>query len=278
MFTASNEDEPEREFINENTDYTYNRVSEINPGVYYLTISGKDNFKNSLDRPYVIIDEDNPGLGNSHLNFGVRVFDEDYDPTVVTNQGVDGIDAIKMTAYIDDLADLYAVTDPKTGEGGEGWLNINLDIKDAMETIADDVRKEFEKAMNRDGLTLFQYIDVDVNSELYLNTYDAKGLKTEREIHELNQPGDTLDITMKVPTEMQERAVYVQNPNVFKVYREHDGEVTDLEYTYNMEAGTISFTSDKFSNYAFAYDSTTEPPAPTPVVDNPAAQTGDMFT
>lgn len=166
-----------------------------------------------------------------------------------------------MTAYVDDLADMYEYTNPE-GEVGSAWLKTYLDIKDAMETILPNIRGEFEKAMARDGMDLFQYIDVDVNSELYLGSETAT--PRVREIHELNY--GSLDITMNVPQAMQDYAVSTNNPNAFKIYREHDGVVSDLEYTYDMSAGTVSFTSDKFSNFCIAYN---------PQAGNDTPQTGD---
>lgn len=108
----------------------------------------------------------------------------------------------------------------------------------------------------------------------------------DEELGTLNKIEDEITITVAIPEELKAEG------RIYKVIRNHDGEITVLDTVEN-EDGTISFKTDRFSTYALAYADSETPnttpsvtpnttPSTTPVVqpttsttNTPAPQTGD---
>lgn len=94
------------------------------------------------------------------------------------------------------------------------------------------------------------------------------------ELGTLNELQEEIMITVAIPEELKAEG------RIYKVIRNHDGEITVLDTIVN-EDGTISFKTDKFSTYALAYaDAETTNTNPvikptTPSTDTKAPQTGD---
>lgn len=96
----------------------------------------------------------------------------------------------------------------------------------------------------------------------------------DEELGTLNELKEEITITVAIPDELKAEG------RIYKVIRNHDGEITVLDTIVN-EDGTISFKTDKFSTYALAYaDAETTNTNPvikptTPSTDSKAPQTGD---
>lgn len=87
----------------------------------------------------------------------------------------------------------------------------------------------------------------------------------DEELGTLNELQEEITITVAIPDELKAES------RVYKVIRNHNGEITVLDTIVN-EDGTISFKTDRFSTYAIAYadkeETNTNPNLGTPSTDN----------
>jgi hypothetical protein len=87
----------------------------------------------------------------------------------------------------------------------------------------------------------------------------------DAEAQALTQLNKKITITMKVPTELLPESE--AQGRVYYIVRTHNGTVDLLDTTFDAKAGTITFETDRFSDYAIAYSD---------IVTSPA--TGDSFS
>lgn len=93
----------------------------------------------------------------------------------------------------------------------------------------------------------------------------------DEELGTLNELQEEITITVAIPEELKAEG------RIYKVIRNHDGEVTILDTVVNKD-GTISFKTDRFSTYALAYadkEETSSKPVIKPVADTSTPKTGD---
>ena len=112
------------------------------------------------------------------------------------------------------------------------------EIKDeAIAGILEDIRLGIEKeAVAKLGEdTKVQYMDICI----MLKTEDS-------ELGTLNKLQEEIAITIAIPKEIKDENY------LYKVIRNHNGEITTLETKDNGD-GTITFMTDRFSTYALAY-------------------------
>lgn len=106
-----------------------------------------------------------------------------------------------------------------------------------------------------------QYLDLSIMLKA-----DGENLGT------LNKLEEEITITVAIPEELKAEG------RIYKVIRNHNGEVTVLDTVVNAD-GTISFKTDRFSTYALAYadeeETNTNPNPGTPSTDNNKPSTDD---
>lgn len=192
----------------------------------------------------------------------------------ITSKPVDTITVVKDEATGEALdRELYELIDKivlgelATGVGDKGFSekvmhavdsgkNITSELiveeikEEAVANISEEVRVEIEKEavaqLGKD--TKLQYMDVCIMVKA-----------EDSELGTLNKLQKEIEITIAIPKELK------GDGYVYKVIRNHDGEITTLETKDNGD-GTITFKTDRFSTYALAYNQETEAP------DNSATQ------
>ena len=124
--------------------------------------------------------------------------------------------------------------------------NLKLEIGDLSQSEIDAVDDEMKQTAGDDEIQL--YLDLDLYSVVNKGTQDAAW---ENQLTDLN--GD-LSVTLELSDELK------GTDGTFYVIREHeeaDGSKTynKIQATYNKAAGTVTFTTNKFSTYALVLES-----------------------
>lgn len=86
---------------------------------------------------------------------------------------------------------------------------------------------------------ILSYLEVDL--EKFVN----KGNSGQEWAEDLEELSEKIEITLNVGTDLDANKTYV-------VVREHEGVYEQIPATYDKAAGTLTFESDKFSDYALA--------------------------
>ncbi|MGN0377705.1 MAG: hypothetical protein ACI4ED_08720 [Suilimivivens sp.] len=123
-------------------------------------------------------------------------------------------------------------------EGGGNVINsgnLELEVKDS--TISADKKQELQSSAAGAGVSVNQWLEVDLKQIVNKGTSDEAW---EQDLEELT---NKIRITLNVEKGWDATREYV-------VVREHNGVYEQIPADYHSVAGTLSFESDRFSNYA----------------------------
>lgn len=173
--------------------------------------------------------------------------DETPEITIVEDEKTEETIKQETDKVVQDILDKKvsdSVVDEQTVE------NVSAAIDNGQTVTAEIVVKEMkqediaqnDKAVIEDKVTSVLGEDAKVQ---YLDV--AIVLKADdEELGRLNKLEEEITITVAIPEELKAEG------RIYKVIRNHNGEVTVLDTVLN-EDGTISFKTDRFSTYALAY-------------------------
>ena len=200
-------------------------------GKHVLTIKAKgNNHTGSFKYSYAILPKENDKIGTGSF-------------TVKTTGDVE----ISRDEIIDLLIENKEITANELSEVAEGKkVEIVLEVKEAQ---ANELIETSTK-----GYKVGKYLDIT----LYKNI-DG----TNESIHELTK---VLKVTIKVPEELINKDSKTKRE--YYIARSHNGKVDILETKYNEKTNSLTFETDKFSDYAILYKDTKEKEAVTPTVTN----------
>lgn len=182
---------------------------------------------------------------------------------------------LHLSALFTQTQDQVAVTaaNVKSGSiaGGADVIssgNLKLTVADSDMSAVEKTQMMSSEAAA--GVTLTNWLAVDLDQVV------NKGNSTDMWTTELTELNNKVTITLNVGTGLDSSKKYV-------VVREHEGVYEQLPATYDATAGTLTFQSDKFSDYAIG---TTESgnaaagtnPATTTRVKDQVPKTGDSQT
>lgn len=198
-------------------------------GKHVLTIKAKgNNHTGSFEYSYVILPKENDKIGTGSF-------------TVKTTGDVE----ISRDEVIDLLIENKKITANELSEVAEGKkVEIVLEVKEAQ---ANELIET-----NTKGYKVGKYLDIT----LY-KTIDG----TNESIHELTK---AMKVTIKVPEELINKDSKTKRE--YFIARSHNGKVDILETSYNEKTNSLTFETDKFSDYAILYKDTKEKEAVTPTV------------
>ena len=198
-------------------------------GKHVLTIKAKgNNHTGSFEYSYVILPKENDKIGTGSF-------------TVKTTGDVE----ISRDEVIDLLIENKEITANELSEVAEGKkVEIVLEVKEAQ---ANELIET-----NTKGYKVGKYLDIT----LYKNI-DG----TNESIHELTK---VMKVTIKVPEELINKDSKTKRE--YFIARSHNGKVDILETSYNEKTNSLTFGTDKFSDYAILYKDTKEKEAVTPTV------------
>lgn len=198
-------------------------------GKHVLTIKAKgNNHTGSFKYSYAILPKENDKIGTGSF-------------TVKTTGDVE----ISRDEIIDLLIENKEITANELSEVAEGKeIEIVLEVKEAQTNELIET--------NTKGYKVGKYLDIT----LYKNI-DG----TNKSIHELTK---VMKVTIKVPEELINKDSKTKRE--YYIARSHNGKVDILETKYNEKTNSLTFETDKFSNYAILYKDTKEKEAVTPTV------------
>ena len=185
-------------------------------GKHVLTIKAKgNNHTGSFEYAYVILPKDSDKIGTGSF-------------TVKTTGDVE----ISRDEVIDLLIENKKITANELSEVAEGKkIEIVLEVKEAQ---ANELIETSTK-----GYKVGKYLDIT----LYKSVNG-----TNESIHELTK---VLKVTIKVPEELINKDSKTKRE--YYIARSHNGKVDILETKYDEKTNSLTFETDKFSDYAIIY-------------------------
>lgn len=224
--------------------YTVTGNTATDPGSHTLTITAKGNYTGTVEQTYVIIPakaEDAPGeeivIGSGEVKVVVKSEGTVPPATLLTNKA-------ELLAMLVDSGDITADELAQIADGAN--VDIALTVKEA------NVSAEIKTAMAQAAkdYTIGQYLDISLLKYMTVNGSQqaAVALPTTK---------DALTISVAVPD-----ALINTNSAVNRTYcivRNHDGAITVLDAAFDAASKTLTFKTDRFSDYAIAYKDTAVP-------------------
>ncbi|WP_370771803.1 YDG domain-containing protein [Faecalibacillus intestinalis] len=196
-------------------DYEVLDNQAVKEGKHILKINGKGNYTGTIEYAYVILPKDSDKIGEGTL-------------TVKTTGNVE----INKNDLIDTLVENKEITANELSEIANGKeLEFVLDVKESSSNkFIESSTKEYIVGKYLD-ITLYKNID-----------------GTNKSIHELTKK---LKISIELPTELINKDKTITR--TYFIARSHNGKVDILETIYNEKTNSLTFETDKFSDYAIIY-------------------------
>lgn len=185
-------------------------------GKHVLTIKAKgNNHTGSFEYSYAILPKENDKIGTGSF-------------TVKTTGDVE----ISRDEVIDLLIENKEITANELSEVAEGKkIEIVLEVKEAQTNELIET--------NTKGYKVGKYLNITLNKIVN---------GTTESIHELTK---VMKVTIKVPEELINKDSKTKRE--YYIARSHNGKVDILETKYNEKTNSLTFETDKFSDYAIIY-------------------------
>lgn len=217
-----------------------NKATE--PGAYEMTIKGTGNYTGELKITYVVapsksdeIVEDTDGavkIGAGTLTVEVKA--EENAPKTSMNTS--------KAELINMLIENGGLTADELAQIANGAkLDVVLIVKDGSSTITAESKKQIADAVP--DYTIGSYLDISMFKYL---TVDGDTTTTQ-----LHETAKKVSISIQIPDDLVSKDNNVER--TYYVIRNHDGKVEVLDSTYDAATKTITFETDRFSDYALAY-------------------------
>lgn len=224
--------------------YTVKGNTATAHGIYTLTITAKGNYTDSIAWTYVIAPskaEDAPGeeiaIGSGKVKVDVQSEGTVPPATLLT-------DKAELLAMLVDSGDITADELAQIANGAS--VDIVLTVKEA--NVPDKVKTAMAQAAK--DYTIGQYLDISLFKYMTVNGSQQAGVA-------LHTTKDALTISVVVPD-----ALINTNSAVNRTYcivRNHEGTITVLDAAFDAASKTLTFKTDRFSDYAIAYKDTAVP-------------------
>ena len=224
--------------------YTVAGNTATAPGSHTLTITAKGNYTDSVEQTYAIAPakaEDAPGeeiaIGSGEVKVVVKSEGAVPPATLLTNKA-------ELLAMLVDNGDITADELAQIADGAS--VDIALTVKEA--NVPDEVKTAMAQAAK--GCTIGQYLDISLFKYMTVNGKQQDGVA-------LRTTKNALTISVAVPD-----ALINTNSAVNRTYcivRNHEGTIDVLDAAFDAANKTLTFKTDRFSDYAIAYKDTAVP-------------------
>ena len=224
--------------------YTVAGNTATAPGSHTLTITAKGNYTGTVEQTYVIIPakaEDAPGeeiaIGSGEVKVVVKSEGTVPPATLLTNKA-------ELLAMLVDSGDITADELAQIADGAS--VDIALTVKEA--NVSAEIKTAMAQAAK--GCTIGQYFDISLFKYMTVNGKQQDGVA-------LHTTKNALTISVAVP-----EALINTNSAVNRTYcivRNHEGTITVLDAAFDAASKTLTFKTDRFSDYAIAYKDTAVP-------------------
>ena len=233
--------------------YTVTGNTATAPGSHTLTITAKGNYTGTVEQAYVIVPakaEDAPGeeiaIGSGEVKVVVKSEGTVPPATLLTNKA-------ELLAMLVDSGDITADELAQIADGAS--VDIVLTVKEA------NVSAEIKTAMAQAAkdYTIGQYLDISLFKYMTVNGSQQAGVA-------LHTTKDALTISVVVLDALINTNSAV-NRN-YCIVRNHEGTITVLDAAFDAANKTLTFKTDRFSDYAIAYKDTAVPSSSNPSNNN----------
>lgn len=224
--------------------YTVAGNTATTPDSHTLTITAKGNYTGTVEQTYVIIPAKAESAPDGEIAIGsgevkVVVKSEGTVPpaTLLTNKA-------ELLAMLVDSGDITADELAQIADGAS--VDIALTVKEA--NVSAEIKTAMAQAAK--GCTIGQYLDISLFKYMTVNGKQQDGVA-------LHTTKDALTISVVVPD-----ALINTNSAVNRTYcivRNHEGTITVLDAAFDAAGKTLTFKTDRFSDYAIAYKDTAVP-------------------
>ena len=224
--------------------YTVAGNTATTPDSHTLTITAKGNYTGTVEQTYVIIPakaESAPGeeiaIGSGEVKVVVKSEGTVPPATLLTNKA-------ELLAMLVDSGDITADELAQIADGAS--VDIALTVKET--NVSAEIKTAMAQAAK--GCTIGQYLDISLFKYMTVNGKQQDGVA-------LHTTKDALTISVVVPD-----ALINTNSAVNRTYcivRRHDGAITVLDAAFDAASKTLTFKTDRFSDYAIAYKDTAVP-------------------
>ena len=224
--------------------YTVAGNTATTPDSHTLTITAKGNYTGTVEQTYVIIPakaESAPGeeiaIGSGKVKVNVK-FEGTVPPATLLT------DKAELLAMLVNSGDITADELVQIANGAS--VDIVLTVKEA--NVSDEVKTAMAQAAK--GCTIGQYLDISLFKYMTVNGSQQAGVA-------LHTTKNALTISVAVPD-----ALINTNSAVNRTYcivRNHEGTITVLDAAFDAASKTLTFKTDRFSDYAIAYKDTAVP-------------------
>lgn len=124
-------------------------------------------------------------------------------------------------------------------------IHIILKVANANGTITAESKAQIESAAK--GYTIGQYLDISLFKRLIVDGEAG-------ELVQITGTHDSITISVQVPDDLKNTDSSVTR--TFWIVRNHDGAVDFLPTIYDAQTNSLTFETDKFSDYAIVYQDT----------------------
>ena len=224
--------------------YTVAGNTATTPDSHTLTITAKGNYTGTVEQTYVIIPakaESAPGeeiaIGSGEVKVVVKSEGIVPPATLLTNKA-------ELLAMLVDSGDITADELAQIADGAS--VDIALTVKEA--NVSAEIKTAMAQAAK--GCTIGQYLDISLFKYMTVNGKQQDGVA-------LHTTKNALTISVVVPD-----ALINTNSAVNRTYcivRNHEGTITVLDAAFDAASKTLTFKTDRFSDYAIAYKDTAVP-------------------
>ena len=224
--------------------YTVAGNTATTPDSHTLTITAKGNYTGTVEQTYVIIPakaESAPGeeiaIGRGEVKVVVKSEGIVPPATLLTNKA-------ELLAMLVDSGDITADELAQIADGAS--VDIALTVKEA--NVSAEIKTAMAQAAK--GCTIGQYLDISLFKYMTVNGKQQDGVA-------LHTTKNALTISVVVPD-----ALINTNSAVNRTYcivRNHEGTITVLDAAFDAASKTLTFKTDRFSDYAIAYKDTAVP-------------------
>ena len=224
--------------------YTVTGNTSTAPGSHTLTITAEGNYTGTVEQAYVIVPakaEDAPdkdiAIGSGKVKVVVKSEGTVPPATLLTNKA-------ELLAMLVDSGDITADELAQIADGAS--VDIALTVKEA--NVSAEIKTAMAQAAK--GCTIGQYLDISLFKYMTVNGKQQDGVA-------LHTTKNALTISVAVPD-----ALINTNSAVNRTYcivRNHEGTITVLDAAFDAASKTLTFKTDRFSDYAIAYKDTAVP-------------------
>lgn len=172
-------------------------------------------------------------IGNGKFSVSIKVENHATDVRI----GTSSKDLLNML-----IAD-GSITSSELEQIADGAsMEIVLVVKDGAGTITESSKNQMLRTA--DGYTIGQYLDISLIKYLTVNGDTGKGQL-------ISQTSGMITVSVKIPNQMINTDKSVERSYI--VLRNHEGTVAVLDSEYHADTQTITFQTNRFSDYAIAY-------------------------